>query len=129
MPGFGSQLDSGALWSIVTFLQSLSEEEEPEADESASPEPRKEDPAAIEKGEEIYGDRCAMCHGKGLEGSIGPSLVDDVFAGQEGDASDSAYFKVIFDGRAGGMPTFGAQLTEEEIRAVVSFIRSRQAGR
>jgi cytochrome c oxidase cbb3-type subunit 2 len=129
MPGFGSQLDSGALWSIITFLQSLSEEEEPEADESASPEPRKEDPAAIEKGEEIYGARCAMCHGKGLEGSIGPSLVDDVFAGQEGDASDSAYFKVIFDGRAGGMPTFGAQLTEEEIRAVVSFIRSRQADR
>jgi mono/diheme cytochrome c family protein len=129
MPGFGSQLDGRALWSIITFLQSLSEGDEPEAGESAPLEPQGYDPAAIEAGGEIFGARCAMCHGKGLEGSIGPSLVDDIFAGQEGDVPDSAYLKVISEGREGGMPTFGAQLTEEEIRSVVSFIRSRQEDR
>ena len=55
-----------------------------------------------------------MCHGKDLEGGIGPSLVDDVFAGQVGDAPDSAYYQLVRDGAEGGMPTFGSQLTEED---------------
>lgn len=129
MPGFGRQIDGDGIWSIITFLQSLSGEDGPEDVQSAPADPRGYDHETVEAGGELFAARCAMCHGKGLEGSIGPSLVDDIFAGQKGDAPDSAYLTVIREGRAGGMPTFGTQLTEDEIRSVVSFIRSRQADR
>jgi cytochrome c oxidase cbb3-type subunit 2 len=97
-------------------------------------------PAAIQRGKELYASNCAQCHGdegEGIPGAI-PSLVDDEFLGQQGDAPDGTYFGLISCGSdakkkigrpgdpGGGMTAFGGQMSEDDIWSVVSFIRARQ---
>src|SRR5437588_5533807 len=36
-------------------------------------------PAQATRGQTIYNDQCASCHGRAMEGTIGPPLVGDTF--------------------------------------------------
>ena len=95
---------------------------------------------AIQRGMGLYANNCAQCHGdqgEGMPGAV-PSLVDDEFLAQKGDAPDGAYFGLIACGSdakkkigrpgdpGGGMTAFGGQLSDEEIWSLVSWIRSQQ---
>lgn len=124
MPSYGNVLTAKEIWYIITYLGSLSEEtSEPAAAVSpAATNPLAGDPVAVEEGEEIYAARCAMCHGKGLEGGIGPGFL----AGPAALDDDEIYYTVIAKGREGGMPKFGSQLTEKQLWQVISYIRSVQ---
>ena len=96
------------------------------------------DAAAIAKGRKLFGENCAACHGDEGEGGAGPSLVDDTFLGEKGDMPDAAYFALISYGSdvkaqlarkgdpEGGMQAFAGPMSQDDIWAVVSFIRSRQ---
>jgi mono/diheme cytochrome c family protein len=70
-----------------------------------------------------YAERCAACHGAALQGGQAKSLLDDEWA-YGGD--DVSLATSIRDGRPeSGMPPFGAMMSEQEIRAMVIFLRER----
>ena len=99
------------------------------------------DPAAIVHGAEVYAENCAACHGDEGHGEpdIAPDLLDGVFLGEEGDVSDGAYFAIIAGGsdakpalgRAGmpdgGMTPFAGMISDDDMWAVIAWIRAQQA--
>ena len=73
----------------------------------------------------LYGELCASCHGPKLTGAQAPSLLDDVWKFGGDDASIT---KSIKEGSlAAGMPPMANALSEQEIRAMVIFIREEAA--
>jgi cytochrome c oxidase cbb3-type subunit 2 len=72
---------------------------------------------ALEQGEMLYGEHCAMCHGDDAEGDIGPGLTDY-------DAGDPDFYEIIAAGVEGEMPGFAAQLDRTAIWSIVSYLRS-----
>ncbi len=84
------------------------------------------DAAAIDEGKTIYKEmNCFTCHGLNLEGNaIGPNLVDN--AALHGCDFQSV-FNVIKNGvPAKGMTPFKAQLSDNRIQKVTSYIISLQ---
>lgn len=97
--------------------------------------------ATIAVGRAVYAEHCAACHGATLEGQ--PNWTERLPSGRlpapPHDASghtwhhgDDTLFRITREGTAavvgGGyqsdMPGFGAVLSDDEIRAVLAFIRS-----
>ncbi len=73
------------------------------------------DAAAIEAGAQLYQQHCAACHGKDLEGGIGPELGD---MGMD----DADLYQVLFEGVTdGGMPSFSS-LGSDRVWKIVNFI-------
>jgi cytochrome c6 len=69
----------------------------------------------------LFKQNCSACHqaqGQGVKGAF-PALAGDPFV--QGDPKAVAY--VLLNGR-GGMPNFREDLTNEQIAAVLSFVRS-----
>lgn len=99
-------------------------------------------PEAIAFGETLYSQNCATCHGAGLEGQPNwqqllpsgrlPAPPHDG-TGHTWHHPDQVLFEIVQKGTAavvgGGyesnMPGFEGVLTDEEIRAVLAFIKSR----
>lgn len=79
------------------------------------------DHAQMEEWEEIYEDNCAACHGKHLEGEIGPELVGSSLEEKE-------LFEITYNGSPdAGMPAF-ASLGADKVWQVVNFIKYYQKG-
>ncbi len=71
---------------------------------------------------EVFEQACARCHGISMGGGVGPAL------GPGSDAEtkpDESLLTAITNGRA-RMPSFRNQLTEEQIRGLVQYIRTVQ---
>jgi cytochrome c oxidase cbb3-type subunit 2 len=98
--------------------------------------------AAVTKGKQLWdANACGACHGDEAHGQDGvaPSLLDDEFLGGKGDLPDAAYFAMIKGGsdvklalgrkgiEEGGMQAFGADLSDEDIWAIVSWLRNQKA--
>lgn len=97
--------------------------------------------ATLELGSDIYVEHCAACHGTGLEGQPDwkqrlpsgrmPAPPHDV-SGHTWHHADEVLFRITKEGAAavvgGGyesdMPGFGDVLSDEEIRAVLAYIKS-----
>ena len=72
-------------------------------------------------GKALFGQSCAACHqatGRGIPGAF-PALAGDAFVVGPGGPVAS----VVLNGR-GGMPTFGKDLSNEEIAAILSYVRT-----
>ncbi len=71
-------------------------------------------------GEDVFGANCARCHGADGRGGIGPNI-----AGAESEQAfpDPADEIALIQTGRGGMPAFGDNLSEEEIAAVVDYLR------
>jgi len=98
--------------------------------------------AAVVKGKQLWeANGCGACHGdeaRGQEG-VAPNLLDEEFLGAKGDLPDAAYHAMIQGGSAvkpalgragmqeGGMQPFGADLSDDDIWAIVSWLRDRKA--
>ncbi len=97
--------------------------------------------AAVARGKQLWdANGCAACHGDEAHGQDGvaPNLVDEEFLGQKGDLPDAAYFAMIKGGSEvkpalgrpgvadGGMQAFGSDLKDEDIWAIVSFLRNQK---
>jgi len=78
-----------------------------------------DDPADVEAGREVYASSCSGCHGPDGTGSDSGRALTDI-ASQEADRT--VHITSVSDGK-GGMPGFGSRLSEDEIDAVVSFVR------
>ena len=89
--------------------------------------------AQEDQGEEVYGTVCSACHGStgaGLSGTFPPLAGND-------HVQDAGYVEdVIRNGKDGElvvngvtyngvMPSFGDQLTDEEVTAVIDFVQNR----
>jgi cytochrome c-L len=81
------------------------------------------DPDAIAKGRRLYQRYCQACHLPDGTGRIGPNLVDEVFKYPRNGA-DVGYFETIYGGAAGAMQAFGTRLGQDEILAVIAYVRS-----
>ncbi len=108
----------------------------------AAPNPLGQSVAAVAKGKQLWeANGCGACHGdeaRGQEG-VAPNLLDDEFLGAKGDLPDAAYHAMIQGGSAvkpalgragmqeGGMQPFGADLGDDDIWAIVSWLRSQKA--
>ena len=73
--------------------------------------------AEIRLGHEIYGARCARCHGAAGGGGIGPTLENI-----QDRLDDAGQLDVVVNGR-NSMPRFDSTLSSEEIAAVVRYTR------
>jgi cytochrome c oxidase cbb3-type subunit 2 len=108
----------------------------------ATPNPLAHSAEAVARGRPLFeANGCTACHGdeaKGQEG-VAPSLVDDEFLGVKGDLPDAAYHAMIKQGsdakaalgrpgmKDGGMQAFGADLKDDDIWAIVSWLRNQKA--
>ncbi len=73
----------------------------------------------------VYQQLCSSCHGKNFEGGLGGSLVDGEW---KHGAADADIMKSIREGNAKlGMTPFGNVLSDKQIRAMVIFLREKEA--
>ena len=81
------------------------------------------DSTATARGRELFvAMNCTGCHGfEAKAGLMAPKLTDNFW---RYGGSDAAVFNSIYDGRAKGMPAWGAVLSENQIWELVSYIRS-----
>jgi mono/diheme cytochrome c family protein len=120
-----SRYDDDDLHAIATYLKSL-----PRQSNAAPPSA---EPSAMKAGEAIYRDQCSACHG--LEGQGVAMLFPSLAQSSLVHASDpiSAIRLVLRGGRsvatdaeptAPGMPSFGWQLDDAQVAAVLTYIRN-----
>lgn len=96
------------------------------------------DASVVARGEQLYAQYCAACHGVNLEGAPNwqVRLADGSLPAPPHDSSGHTWHHpdplLIAITRNGGdpainsrMPAFGAQLSDDEINAIFTFIKSR----
>ena len=105
------------------------------------------DPARVARGEQLYAQQCAACHGANLEGQPNwrsrlpngrlPAPPHDE-TGHTWHHPDRMLFALTKQGVAppyapagyeSDMPAFGGKLSDDEIWAVLAFIKSRWTSR
>ncbi len=77
MPGWGDVLDDDGIWDLVAFLKELAAMEpvgKASVEYGAQPRPGRE---SIERGRELFEDRCSECHGMRGRGDTSKRLRDD----------------------------------------------------
>jgi glucose/arabinose dehydrogenase len=79
----------------------------------------------VQAGADSYAKHCAVCHGREARGGQGPSLVRTAYAHGVDDASVARTIREGFP--EGGMPAFGAALSEPQVAGVVAFLRKKRA--
>ena len=80
------------------------------------------DPAALAAaGKELFASACAACHGADAKGGIGPDLTSSNY---KFGSSHDAVVSSIRDGRPGGMPAYGNQLSGSQIEELAAFCLS-----
>ena len=76
-------------------------------------------------GADSYAKHCAVCHGREARGGQGPALLRPAYAHGVDDPSVTRIIREGFP--EGGMPAFGAVLSEPQIAGVVAFLRQKRA--
>ncbi|MGH9209707.1 MAG: c-type cytochrome [Acidimicrobiales bacterium] len=78
-------------------------------------------PGAVD-GAAVFANSCARCHGSDGGGGSAPQLSDGEAVSKYPNIEDQ--IAVVTNGLGGGMPSFGGDLSPEEIRAVVEYTRT-----
>lgn len=78
------------------------------------------DDAQLVLGREVYGARCANCHGAAGGGGRGPRISEGRLVDKYPDVADQ--IALVAEGNK-GMPGFAEQLSPDEIAAVVAYTR------
>ncbi|MGB0386871.1 MAG: c-type cytochrome [Ardenticatenaceae bacterium] len=79
-------------------------------------------PEVLAQGETVYQENCVACHGENGQGYIGPALNGSAHAWHH---PDPLLLSFIRDGIPGTqMAAQGDNLTDEEINAVISYMKS-----
>jgi cytochrome c oxidase cbb3-type subunit 3 len=82
-------------------------------------------PEAIEAGKAVFETNCYMCHGMGLEGGIGPSMLDDEWI--HGNTPE-AVINVIDNGVVEkGMLAWGPILGAEKVNQAAAYVLAKNA--
>jgi mono/diheme cytochrome c family protein len=105
-------------------------------------QPASSGPSLLEEGAELYAANCAACHGGSGGGGAGPAIADGAVLATFSNPADQLRWIVlgsaggVVDGvygdnntpSAGGMPGFGANLSEEELALIVRHERETLSG-
>lgn len=91
--------------------------------EATTTNPYAGDPSAVARGRQLFvGMNCTGCHGfEAKNGLMAPQLTDNYW---RYGGSDADVFNSIYEGRAKGMPAWGAVLSTNQIWELVAYIRS-----
>lgn len=91
-------------------------------------------PADLEaRGDELFHGKatCATCHGADLQGTpMGPPLLDRIYA--PGHHPDAAFYRAVANGVQphhwdfGPMPALTTHSDEDDVEAIIAYVRSRQ---
>lgn len=82
------------------------------------------DKTLLENAKKVFDQNCVACHGKALEGGVGPNLTDNAYlhGGQLADV-----FNIIREGvPAKGMISWKGKLSDEEILQIASYIKTME---
>jgi cytochrome c oxidase cbb3-type subunit 3 len=117
MPRFGVDklLEDSQINDVVEFLLSLSR--------------RSTDAAAVSRGEKLFGEQCAACHGadaKGKQAQGAPNLSDAISL--YGD-SKQALLESVRTGRGGSMPAWAGRLDPATITALAVYVHGLGGGK
>ena len=127
-----SNMTDADLKSIATYLKSFSQPAD--ADPPAPIGPK--DPRMV-AGHAIYRDQCSACHGLDGRGAadLFPSLADSSVARSEDPATQ---IRIVLRGArsvataaeptAPGMPSYGRQLSDAQVAAVLTYVRNSWGG-
>lgn len=77
--------------------------------------------ASLALGKKLYSERCVACHGPEAKGGIGPDLTKADF---KYGKSEAAIMESVTNGRPGGMPGFGKELSHLQLEGAVTYILS-----
>ncbi len=115
-PSAGAALDTAAVQTAVGPVPG------PPQPVSRQRNPYRDSRGAMAEGRELFVRfNCSGCHGGRAGGGMGPSLRDvDWIYGQ----TDAQIFSSIAEGRAHGMPAWGAKLTEDQVWKLVAYVAS-----
>jgi len=116
MPALGRDgvLKRDEIAAVADFVRSLSSLPTPNAD--------------LARGEKLFADNCAACHGPDGKGNreIGaPNLADAIWLY---GASKDAIIDGIFNGRGGSMPAWAGRLDETTIKALAVYVHGFGGG-
>jgi len=75
-------------------------------------------------GPQLYGQHCAQCHGANLTGGNAASLVDGIW--QFGAESGYVFRNIKFGIAHLGMPSYESTLEDDEIRAIMNYMRDSE---
>ena len=126
--GFGLGLASLAIGAILLLQARVDPEEQDLALAADVP-----DAAAVTRGEALFGANCVSCHGPAGQGDgpaaanldPAPATLTDPHARAHRDEDLLFWITSGIEGSA--MPGFGDQLSEQEIRDVLAYLRALQA--
>lgn len=139
MPAFEGQLTADEIQGIIAFIKSV-DGSAPVEEVSAAEEVDVDSAALspVQLGQKIYETKlCKTCHS--LDGSklVGPSFKG--LYGRKGTLQDGSAYEAndtyikqsilepmsqLVEGYAGGMPPYAGQLSDEEITAVIEFLKT-----
>jgi len=119
----------GSIWAYFALSPAaekiVAEVAPPAAQEAMAPEGGAQptagvDPALMGKGKAIYEASCAACHGANGQGMppVMPALAGNA------NLKDAAMVISVTKNGRGAMPAVGAGFTEEELKAVATYIRN-----
>jgi cytochrome c oxidase cbb3-type subunit III len=84
--------------------------------------PLANDPDAVQRGmKDFDAFNCSGCHAANAGGGMGPSLSNDLWIYRSSPAN---IYLTIVQGRAAGMPAFGAMLPDRTVWELVAYIQS-----
>ncbi|WP_426416838.1 cytochrome-c oxidase, cbb3-type subunit III [Aestuariirhabdus sp. LZHN29] len=126
-PGMGSFPGIGGWTQIGQY-----EEEMQEAEELYGPiyakfrvmsvEDAAKNEQAVQMGQRIFANNCALCHGSDARGAFGfPNLTDGAWLY---GGSATAIKASVSDGRKGQMPAWGAVIGDQGVTNVTAYVRS-----
>jgi mono/diheme cytochrome c family protein len=127
-------LGKSAAWLILTCIvvaaASCGENSGTEPSDSSSAEEGSYDPQLVARGEELYEQTCATCHGIDLMGTKkGPPFLSPIYAPNH--HPDEAFFAAAAGGVQPHHWDFGPmppqpEVSRDEVEAIVAYIRTRQ---
>jgi mono/diheme cytochrome c family protein len=118
LPGGGQEDTEGAAGTGRPAGEVQAEAQPPEEQAEAQEEAQQPE----EEGAQLFAEYCAACHqgdGQGIEGAY-PPLAGNPFVATE---DPQPVIQVVLTGR-GGMPRFQEILSNEEIAAILSYVRT-----
>ena len=126
-----SHMTDEDLRAMASYLKTLS------GGEGGAPQPLSADSPVMQAGAAIYRDQCSACHGLDGHGipQLFPSVADSSMA-RSNDPTTS--IRIVLRGArsvgtaaeptAPGMPSYGWQLSDEQVAAVLTYIRNTWGG-
>lgn len=80
------------------------------------------DPKLVAEGRKLFEANCVACHSTGGAGGIGPNLTDSFWI--HGGRVDSVALTIQNGVAAKGMPTWGNQFSDDQIRTLAFYVKS-----